>query len=89
MRDAAQRQPPLTREHPFVAALAAALVLGCLLGDPSSTTAARPNAQAAAEFLAREHGGRASDFAVVYQRPARLATGEPPAGLRAMVERDE
>ena len=51
-------------------------MLGCLLGDPPPTEAARPNAQAAAEFLAREHGGQAADFAVVYQRPARLSTGE-------------
>ena len=76
MRDAARRQPPLRRERPIAAMLAAALVLSCLLGDPSPTVAARPNAQAAAEFLARDHGGRASDFAVVYQRPARLSTGE-------------
>ena len=74
MHDAAQRQPPLTRALLLVA-LAVTMVLGCLLGDTSSTTAARPNAQAAAEFHARARG-RASDFAVVYERPARLATGE-------------
>ncbi len=76
MRHAAQREPPLRHERPFAAALAAAMVLGCLLGDPPPTEAARPNAQAAAEFLAHEHGGQAADFAVVYQRPARLSTGE-------------
>jgi len=56
--------------------MAATMVLGCLLGAPPPTEAARPNAQAAAEFLAHEHGGQATDFAVVYQRPARLSTGE-------------
>ena len=76
MRDAARRQPPLRRERPIAAMLAAALVLSCLLGDPPRAVAARPNAQAAAEFLARDKGGRATDFAVVYQRSARLSTGE-------------
>ena len=76
MRDAARRQPPLRRERPFATMLAAALVLSCLLSDPPPTAAGRPNAQAAAEFIARHQGGRASDFAVVYQRPARLSTGE-------------
>jgi hypothetical protein len=76
MRDAARRQPPLRHERPIAAMLAAALVLSGLLGDPLPTVAARPNAHSAAEFLARDQGGRASDFAVVYQRPARLSTGE-------------
>src|SRR4029079_16972815 len=76
MRDAARRQPPLRHERPIAAMLAAALVLSWLLGDPPATAAARPNAHSAAEFLARDQGGRASDFAVVYQRPARLSTGE-------------
>jgi len=76
MRHVAQREPPLRHERSFAAALAAAMILGCLMGDPPPTVAARPNAQAAAEFLANEHGGRAADFAVVYQRPARLPTGE-------------
>jgi len=76
MRHVAQREPPLRHERSFAAALAAAMILGCLMGDPPPTVAARPNAQAAAEFLANEHGGRAADFAVVYQRPARLPSGE-------------
>ena len=76
MRDAAQREPPLKRERPFAATLAAALVLGCLLGEPSAAVAGSPNAESAAAFLARERGGRPSDYAVVYQRAARLATGE-------------
>jgi hypothetical protein len=82
MRDAAVRQPPLKHARPFATTVAAALVLGILLGDPSPSEAARPkpgaaaDARAAAEFLAHEHGGRAADFAVVYQRPTHLSTGE-------------
>src|SRR6185436_12343575 len=76
MRHAAQREPPLRHGRPCAAAMAATMVLGCLLGAPPPTEAARPNAQAAAEFLAHEHGGQTADFVVVYQRPARLSTGE-------------
>lgn len=76
MRDAAQRQPPLIRERPYAAALVAAMVVSCLLAEPSPAVAAKPNEQGAAEFLARERGGRASDYTVVYERPAQLSTGE-------------
>jgi Subtilase family/Bacterial Ig-like domain len=76
MRHAAQREPRLRHERSFAATLAAALVLGCLLGDPPASEAARPNGQAAAAYLAREHRGQPADFAVVYERPARLSTGE-------------
>ena len=97
MRDAARRQPPLRHERQAAAMVAAALVLSCLLGDPPPTVAVKPNAQAAAEFLARDQGGHASDFAVVYQRPARLSTGEtvwatklvdPRTGAVSLVYRD-
>ena len=73
MRDVAQRAALLTASA-RCATLAAALVLGCLLGERPAQ-AARPNAQAAAEFLAGEHGGQEADFVVVYQRPAR-SSGE-------------
>ena len=76
MRDAVQREPPLKRERPFAATMAAALVLSCLLAEPSPAVAGNPSSESAAEFLARERGGRASDYAVVYQRAARLSTGE-------------
>ncbi|HEX6473605.1 MAG TPA: S8 family serine peptidase [Candidatus Limnocylindria bacterium] len=77
MRDAVQREPPLKTERPVAATLAAALVLTCLLGEPSPAVAGSPKAESAAEFMARERGGRASDYAVVYQRAGQLSTGEP------------
>lgn len=60
------------------------VVAGLLAGavtvspTPAPTSGARPDAAVAADFLAARHGGRPGDYALRYERTARIsATGEP------------
>jgi hypothetical protein len=68
-------------------ALAAVLVIAGMLGHADMALAAKPHAQAAAEFLAGRRGGSASDFTLVYERGARAATGGEALWAGKLVDR--
>ncbi|MEP6468367.1 MAG: S8 family serine peptidase [Chloroflexota bacterium] len=76
MRDEDRRTAPLTQSRPAAGALAAVVVLAAMLGTPSAGLAGRPPVESAAEFLALRTGGAPSDFALVYERSARISSGE-------------
>lgn len=76
MRDADRRTAPLTQRRPAAGTLVAVVVLAAMLGTPSTGLAGRPEFESAAEFLARRTGGAPSDFALVYERSARVSSGE-------------
>jgi hypothetical protein len=87
MRDEARRTLPLTQHRLVAGALAATLVLAGMLGQPSPSLAAKPAALAAAEYLASRHGGASSDFALVYEPPARVAANGEKLWAGKLVDR--
>jgi hypothetical protein len=76
MRDL-DRTAPMSRLRPAAGLLALCLLAGSLITDAPPSRAARPNAAAAAGFLARRNGGRASDYRVLYTRSVRAPNGAP------------
>ncbi|HEX6128805.1 MAG TPA: S8 family serine peptidase [Candidatus Limnocylindria bacterium] len=78
MRDAALRTRPVLARRLVAAALVAVMAAGAGATGPAMTTAAEPNAAAAARFLAQHHGGGPADQVLVYERDGRVpASGEP------------
>jgi hypothetical protein len=74
MRDL-DRTAPMTRLRPAAGLLTLCLLAGSLITDAPVSRAARPNAAAAADFLARRDGGRATDYRVLYQRSVQAPNG--------------
>src|SRR4029079_11051408 len=62
---------PMTRLRPAAGLLMLALLAGSLINEPRVSRGARPNATAAADFLAQRDGGGAADYRVIYERGVR------------------
>ncbi|HEY7463670.1 MAG TPA: S8 family serine peptidase [Candidatus Limnocylindria bacterium] len=73
MRDRS-RTAPLTRLRPAAGLIALVLVTS-QAALPEPITAARPAHPTAADWLVQQHGGRAGNYRLVYQRQAHLADG--------------
>ncbi len=74
------------RQRPVAALAALLLVLSTSLGEPAATLAAKPNAAAAADYLAGIQGGRPGDFQLVYER--RATVDGAPLWAGKLVDRD-
>lgn len=65
----------MTRLRPATGLLMLALLAGSLINEPRVSRAARPNAAAAADFLAQRDGGGAADYRLIYERGVRAPNG--------------
>jgi hypothetical protein len=65
----------MTQLRPAAGVLVLALLAGSLVTDAPASRAARPNAAAAADFLAQRDGGSAADYRVLYQRAVHAPKG--------------